>query len=266
MVEPSDKEATILARRLAPKAPVISWGPGTDETPDRQLAPVDLRLSFVAPPSTAPGGGSGSTAAGTVDVGFHVPVNPAAGARPHTGFGFVDYLLVLTDGRTMATNRSPTGAVAWITARFPGQWVVVIEAGAAEVWRGRARRGAIAVDNRADLWRLMAHARTVIDLQPGPWLARECVEAMYFATPVVVPARSAGAAHAAAGGGLWFADVAEMLGSVEALGDSDVRRALGRQGQTLAKARYGAPQAFVTDLGRALATVGIEGFRPPRAR
>ena len=62
------------------------------------------------------------------------------------------------------------------------------------------------MDTRMDLWRLVAHANVCIDLRPGSYIARECVEALRFGTPIIVP-ECAGPAvvHAREGGGATLA-------------------------------------------------------------
>jgi glycosyltransferase involved in cell wall biosynthesis len=197
-------------------------------------------------------------------VGLHVAVNPLAAERRHNGIGFTGYLLILTDrdaggpgeaapGRPRGER--PTPLAAWVTARFPRLDVVVVENAMAWVWRARSLRGLVGVDTRTDLWRLMAHARMVVDLRPGPLVARECVEAQRFGTPVIVPAGTPAADLAAAGGGLWFRDVAELLGCVAAFGDDAVRDTLGAQGRAVADERYGDPDRFVDRMAAAIETV-----------
>ncbi len=179
-------------------------------------------------------------------VGLHVPVNPLASAHRHNGLGFTGYVLVLSDrGPSTADPDTPTPLAAWIVARFPRRHVVVVEQAVASVWRSRSLRGRVAVDTRTDLWRLVAHAQVVVDLCPGPLVARECVESMRYGIPVVVPAGTAAADLAALGGGLWYHDVAELLGCVEAFADSDLRDTLGEQGRAVADDLYGDPGRFV---------------------
>ncbi len=69
-----------------------------------------------------------------------------------------------------------------------------------------------------DLWRLLAHANVCVDLAPGAHIARECVEAMRFGTPIIVPDRPGpGAVHARASGGATFRDASELLDAAAAL-------------------------------------------------
>ncbi len=186
-------------------------------------------------------------------IGLHVPVNPLAAARPHNGLGFTDYLLVLTDrGASDPVPDTPADAVAWLAAAFPRQHVVAVEAGSVTVWRCRTLRGVVSVDTRTDLWRLMAHARATVDLAPGPFVARECVESLRFGTPVVVPAGTAASRLAHAGGGLSFASVDGLFAAVEEVSDAARRAALSEAGKAAADAAYGDTDAFVARVGRAM--------------
>ena len=211
-------------------------------------------------------GRGGPATGGTLDagsIGLPIAVNPLAAARPHNGFGFTDYLLVLTDrgarltaGDREAAAAHPTAAVAWLAARFPRRHLVVVEDAEASAWLGRSLRGVIRVDTRTDLWRLMAHARLVVDLRPGPLVARECVEALHYGTPVVVPSSSAGRTLAEAGGGLWFDDPGQLLGCVDVLGDQAVRDELGRRGRAVAAERHGDADGFPHRIGE-LVRLGV---------
>jgi len=179
-------------------------------------------------------------------VGLHVPVNPLAAAHRHNGLGFTGYVLVLSDrGPDEADAKTPTPLASWIVARFPRRHVVVVEQAVASIWRSRSLRGRVTVDTRTDLWRLVAHAQVVVDLRPGPLVARECVESMRYGIPVVVPAGTVASDLAALGGGLWYHGVAELLGCVDAFGDSDLRDTLGEQGREVADKLYGDPGRFV---------------------
>ena len=125
-------------------------------------------------------------------VGVYVPVNPLAERHRHHGFGFTGYQLVLSD-RSGAEDEPPP-AVAWLSAAFHDADVVVVQDAVASAWRGRALRGRVSVDTRMDLWRLVAHANICIDLDPGAYVARECVEALRLGTPIIVPEHSGPAA------------------------------------------------------------------------
>ncbi|HVX21090.1 MAG TPA: hypothetical protein VHB02_07070 [Acidimicrobiales bacterium] len=216
--------------------------------------------AFPEPGCSGPGlGWSGGGRTSPVhDVGLYVPINPLAARRPHNGFGFVNYVLVLGDRGPGASDGAPSPMTAWLLGGLPRLDVVVVENATASAWRSRALRGQVAVDTRIDLWRLMAYASVMIDLRPGALLARECVESLRYGTPVVVPAGTAAAHLAALGGGLWYRDPSELLACVDAIVDADTRDVLGAQGQAAADRLYGDPAAFVGRVAAAMA-----GSAPP---
>jgi glycosyltransferase involved in cell wall biosynthesis len=128
--------------------------------------------------------------------------------------------------------------------------VLLVEDGVAFAWKGRALRGSASVDSRMDLWRLLAHAHTCIDLAPGRHFARECVEAMRFGTPVIVPAGSGVATlHATAGGGgKTFADPSELLEAAISFADESRRTAASDDARAYAEANHGSPTEFAASL------------------
>lgn len=250
VVDDADLGALALADHFlpgVPVAPVVSWA----AAPGRRDAGA---TGTPGTPGPALAVGVGAERPAVHEVGLHVPVHALAGAQPHVGLGFTDYVLVLGDrGPASAGDPAPTPLAAWLATRFADRHVVVVENAVATVWRSRSLRGLVSVDTRTDLWRLVAHARVTVDLAPGPLLARECVESLRYGVPVVVPAGGAAARLAARGGGLWFRDVAELLGCVAALDDQERRDTLGAQGRQVAAERYGDPATFVQRLGAALA-------------
>jgi hypothetical protein len=219
VVEGRDERARELAAAWAPDTPVLVVTPSADEARgDVPLVPADL--------------------------GLPVPISTLAGDRPHTGFGFTDYLLVLSDRAAGEESEPPTPAVAWLVARFPRDHVVVVEEATASAWWSRSLRGMVHIDTRTDLQRLIVHARAVVDLAPGPLVARECVESMRYGVPVIVPTGTLAAETAARGGGLRFSDIAELLACVDAVGDPDVARGLGEESRRIACSRHGRVEQF----------------------
>lgn len=93
---------------------------------------------------------------------------------------------------------------------------------------------------RMDLWRLMRTADVLLDLRPQGPFGREALESLLFATPVVVPAGSAAASHAAeSGGGRSFGDPPEMFGHLsELFGDAAARAEMGETGRRWARSLY----------------------------
>jgi hypothetical protein len=238
VVDEADDSALALLQHFAPGQVIRTVAPCEPGGP----APAPSALPF-APARLGVGGEA---------MGVHVPVNPLAAIHRHNGLGFTGYLLVLSDRIGAPAHRPPTAMVAWLTARFPRDDIVVVEDATAAVWRGRSLRGAVAVDTRTDLWRLLAHARVTIDLAPGPIIARECIESLRFGTPVVVPAESAARQHAETGGGLSFSGFAELLDCVQRISDDEARDELSVRGRRYADDRYGDPAAFVAQVASTL--------------
>jgi hypothetical protein len=181
--------------------------------------------------------------------GPFVPVDPGAMAHRHHGFGFTGYVLVLSDREEPRDD--PPSAVAWLTSAFHDRYVVLVESAVASAWRGRSLRGTTSVDTRMDLWRLVAHAGVCVDLAPGPYVARECVEALRLGTPIIVPQSApAAAAHARASGGGSFSDTWGLIEATDKLG-AEVAEASARA-RDFADEVYGDPSGFVGHLEQLL--------------
>ncbi len=187
------------------------------------------------------------------EVGMAVPFNPLAAQSRHNGFGFTDYLLVLSDRRagTAALRDTPTALAAWLAAGLPSEHLVVVEDAKATAFRSRSWWGEVAIDSRTDLLRLMAHARASVDLCPGGLISRECVESMLLGTPILVPRTSQAMQYVAGGGGLSFSDPADLLGAAQALGRPKVRGQLSLQARDLA-AQFADATSFVRRMGEGL--------------
>ncbi len=182
-------------------------------------------------------------------VNVHIPVNPLAELHRHHGFGFTGYQLVLSDRRDCGNEEGPPPAVAWLSSAFHDADVLVVEDAVASAWRGRALRGRVTVDTRMDLWRLVAHANVCIDLGPGPYIARECIEALRFGTPIIVPEHSGPAVvHAREGGGSTFGDPGELLAAAAAMRSEGHRSAASDAGRRYADQRFGDATALVKRL------------------
>jgi hypothetical protein len=180
-------------------------------------------------------------------VYVHVPVNRLAERHRHHGFGFTEYLLVLADPADQ--SEEPPPAAAWLTAGFNDDEIVVVKDAVASAWKGRALRGRVTVDTRMDLWRLMAHAAVCIDLAPGAHIARECLEALRFGVPVIVPDRSGpGEFHARASGGATFVHQSELLSTADRFRDPSHRALAAQSARQYAETRYGDPTAAVRRL------------------
>jgi hypothetical protein len=177
----------------------------------------------------------------------YIPVSEVAARHRHRGFGFTGYRLVLGGGG--GSHDDPPAPVAWLSAAFHDCEVVVVADAVASAWRGRALRGRASVSTRMDLWRLMAHASVCVDLDPGPLIARECIEALRLGTPIVVPETAGPAAtHARASGGATFVDPAELIAAVGTLSSSASRASASESGRRYADAAFGDPDTLVGQL------------------
>lgn len=206
-------------------------------------------------------------------IGPHIAADPSARREPNSWVGDTGAIVVVTgtpaDDRSRGDddNEFPSGFSAPTTASVrelednprlahmlrlahPDPPVAIAATDGLTVWhRGRASHG-WAVHRASDFARLVAWAGMVVDLSPEPFLARRCLTALAFGTPIVVPAETVAATHAAAGGGLWFASAAELLWTVNAVLDARVRKDLSDQGRAYAAARYGSTESFIDGVAR----------------
>jgi glycosyltransferase involved in cell wall biosynthesis len=233
-----------------------------DEPSEDAIALLDTRASETALLTIGPSEGAPArslprllmtpaTSADTIAFGPYVPVNPLAAASRHTGFGFTNYVLVLTDRSGHPSLDRPTPDVAWLTSRFYDEYVIAVEDGRAAAWKGRALRGVVDVHTRTDLWRLLAHAQVTVDLCPGNIIGRECIEALRFGTPIVVPANSVAAEHTRSGGGRTYDDIGGLLEAVELFIDERTRETASHRGLEYA-AFYADPHASVGRMAKVL--------------
>lgn len=250
LMRSDDLEAQRLWERLEPNGTLLAWStgapleiganatltvtPGQRDSIMRRHRDWDLDSSYPALSSN-----------NVVATGLYIPINALAAKQRHNGLGFTDYLLVLTDRTGVIRWDEPPSIASWIAARFPSEHLVVVEAGEASVWHERSLRGRIGVDTRADLWRLIAHARATIDLGPDPHVARECVESMRFGVPVVVPRSTVAAEHVTGGGGMTYDSIAGLFECIEALLDPNFRAELADQAREIADKQFGSPARFV---------------------
>jgi hypothetical protein len=238
----TDELTPHVARLLSEARPRRVWYLSSGRTDHSAIEPGWRRLCLV--PSALHSAEDDAARPLTI----HVPVNPLARRHHHHGFGFTEYILVLAGARNENQVSVPPAA-AWLTAALPAQHVIVVERATASAWKGRALRGRVPVDTRMDLLRLLAHAAVCVDLSPGSYIARECVEALRLGTPIVAPAASeTAAAHAAAGGGAVFADPGELLDAVERLGHGSQSDSAKEAGQRYADTWYGDPTRSVAQL------------------
>jgi len=159
-------------------------------------------------------------------------------------------VLILSDPGERA---DPPAAADWIGGGLPGVDVVVVGDGMASAWKERTLRGRVGIDTRTDLWRLMAHATVCIDVAPGPLIGLECIEALRYGTPVIVPdACGPATVHAHASSGHTFAGAAELVAATLEMQEPERRANASMSGKAYADRYFGDPDRFVRSLAALL--------------
>ena len=136
--------------------------------------------------------------------------------------------------------------MAWLTSRFHDKYIVVVEGGNAVVWKGRALRGVVGVDT---LDPPLATARSCQRGRRNPpaWLHHRAGvhRVPPSGIPIVVPERSAAAAHVRQGGGFTYSTMSGLLEAVELLSDEGVGARVGARGRQYAEEHYADVGRFV---------------------
>ncbi len=243
-----------LGRRSAPGAPRVVALPCTASTAhlaDGPLAALLERADAIA--YLHPGERHALQALGhdrLVPLDLALPLNRRAVVHPLFGVSFfAPYVLLL--------RSFPPGGARFRRSLTHELAIRRLGRSAAEVdgdrWRVSDAEGTLPLPvtpTRVNLWRLMAHAELTIDLRPAGPLGREALESMLLGTPVVVPEGSAAMAHVkAAGGGLWYRDLRELVDAAQALLDPALRARMGAQGATYAAAHHSGMDDFVERVG-----------------
>ncbi|HLX88822.1 MAG TPA: hypothetical protein VKR22_10265 [Acidimicrobiales bacterium] len=178
-------------------------------------------------------------------VGLPLASDPSVRREPHDVVGDAPCALVMT-GAPFGTANWPATLSKLLQLGFPGQAVVVDAADRLVVFRQGQERHAPAIRRGTDRRRLMAWAKTTVDLHPGGLYSRWALEALLSGSPIVVPAQSRAREHAEAGrGGLWFEGAGDLFWCVEALLDESTHAILAAQGQQYVQERYSGTSAFV---------------------
>jgi hypothetical protein len=197
-------------------------------------------------------------------VGAPLAANPSSLNEPNTWVGKTDYVFVITGTKTHAVEE-PVALARLVRLGFPEYPVGISATDAFSVWhQGRLGEG-WPVERSSDLARLMAWARVVVDLRPGPLFGRRCVDSLLYGTPIIVPGNSRAREHAElGGGGLWFDTPGELVWCVEAMLDPEVRAAFSAQGKAYAEEAYGSTDGFIQRVliatGNAYAGDGVSGI------
>jgi hypothetical protein len=178
-------------------------------------------------------------------IGAPLAANPSALNEPNTWVGKTDYVFVITGTKTHADEET-VALARLIRLRFPENPVAISATDALGVWhQGRLGEG-WPVERSSDLTRLMAWARVVVDLRPGPLFGRRGVDSLLYGTPIIVPGNSRAREHAElGGGGLWFDTPGQLVWCVEAMLDPEIRSIFSAQGQDYAEAAYGSTDGFI---------------------
>lgn len=244
----------LFGRRGAPESPRVVAVPCTASPAllaDAPLAELLERADAIA--YLHPGEADALAALGhdrLVPLDLALPLNRRAVAHPLFGIRFfAPYVLLL--------RSFPPGGARFRRSLTHELAIRRLGLSAAEVdgdrWRVSDAEGTLPLPvtpTRINLWRLMAHAELTIDLRPAGPFGREALESMLLGTPVVVPEGSAAMAHArAAGGGLWYRDLGELLDASTALLDPALKARLGAQGAAYAAAHHGKMDDFVRRVG-----------------
>ncbi|MDA8038586.1 MAG: glycosyltransferase [Actinomycetota bacterium] len=185
------------------------------------------------------------------------PVNRGAAAAGMAGMAsFGRYLLVLSGFPPDEPSSGRCPAHDYLRQVLGPISVVEVCHGRWRVTDAERRHDVVWPANRMNLWRLMARAAATLEVRPAGPVGREAIESLLFATPVVVPAGTVAAEHAAASnGGLWYRDPGEMLDALKALlDDGALRDAIGSQGRRWAERQHGDMAAFAEE-----ATVAVLG-------
>lgn len=199
-----------------------------------------------------------------VEVGTHLPANPFSLSEP-PGMVAPDAYVAVVDAvgavgdsalahDRVSGRRGPAVTVGgWLQSALHPMAVAAVDGADIVTWqRGHAEAQPV-VTSRSDLWRLLAFARAVVVVEPGPVLARSTLEALLHGTPVVTPAGTLAAGHVTASGGGLVADGdAELLAAVQVLvADGDAAATLGAAGQHWALPRYGDVDAYARRVAEA---------------
>ncbi|MHB1712279.1 MAG: glycosyltransferase [Acidimicrobiales bacterium] len=187
-------------------------------------------------------------------VGAPMAADPSVLNEPNTWVGETEYIFVTTG--TAGTDHGEASSLAHLLRlRFPGIPVGVSATDRFCVWhQGRLSEG-WPIERSSDTSRLMAWARVVVDLKPGPLFARRCVESLLYGTPIIVPGSSRAREHGELGrGGLWFDTPGELTWCVESMLAPEVRSVFSAQGKEYAEDMFGSTEGFVE---RILRSTGI---------
>ena len=202
-------------------------------------APADL------PPALRAGSGVGDVPRGAGDAGY---------------VAVVDSLVPAGTWANVPEGVPGAGAArtaAWLGSALRPCPVVAIDRGDLVAWdRGRPVRRPLAGRGQRDA--VVAAARVVVAVEPGPVLAVSVVTSLLHSRPVVTTEGTLGAAHVREStGGVVVDGDAQLLDAVRELArDPRTARSLGCAGARWASPRYDDAQSYAARVGDALAPGG----------
>jgi hypothetical protein len=163
---------------------------------------------------------------------------PVVGAGTRTG-------VVVFTGCPADAHDRPAVLARLVALALPHLRVMVVATDTLVTWSaGRQSRAPAPADRRQEV-SLVVGAAAMVDLQPGPLLARRCVDALRCGTAAVAPEGTRGAELVReASGGLWFSAPGDLVPCIQALMDPEVHGRLGAQGRQYAEAEFGSTAAF----------------------
>ena len=192
---------------------------------------------------------------------------PGAGGEVPPGAGDAGYVAVVDSlapaGAWANVPEVAPGAggaartAAWLGSALRPYPVVAIDGGDLVTWeRGRPVRRPL--EGRGQRDAVVASARAVVAVEPGPVLAVSVLTSLLHSRPVVTAAGTLGAAHVReSSGGVVVEGDAQLLDAVRELADDPrTARSLGCAGARWAGPRYDDAQSYAARVGDALAPGG----------
>jgi len=189
------------------------------------------------------------------NVGLPMAANRSVLREPNVQLGETDYVVVLT-GTHEDSPEPPASLGRFLRARLGRRNLALVTANSfVACVDGDHHRSTQPIERGSDMLRLMAWARATVDLRPGRLFARRCLESLLYSTPIVAPASTRAAEHAASGGGLWFEGPSDLAYCVEAMFDPALGDALGEEGSRYAERHYGSTDRFIE---KVLSAAGLD--------
>jgi hypothetical protein len=251
-----------VRRRSAPAVPLVLL-PLADGNPAVSLAHFDQMFAeaavvLAATHSEFRAVTQASRAAHRDPDRVHVVGLPAiAGplAQPRSDRSGRSGVLVFT-GHRAGDHDLPAALARLLALALPRTPVAVVSTDALTTWRGGVPSHAPVPAPDAVTSEWMAKAAVTVDLRPGGFLARRCVDSLACGTAIVVAADSRGREYAESGrGGLWFSPPGELIWCVEAILDPAVHGRFGAQGRNYVESVLGTPSDFAS---RVVEAIGLD--------